>query len=309
MNRIRVRVAAVVLGGCLAAWPAAAQEGTSQLRGRVTDSQAGALPGVTVTVTNQDSGTFREALSSATARGSWPRCRRAAIRWRRSSRASRNSSAATSTVAVGNQVNVDMQLELGGVEETVTVTAQAPLIDVTSKEIGGNITTKELVRDPEHRAQLHLLRRPAARHRADREPGVVGIGHADGQRRRLPEQQLSRGRRLGQRRLPRAEQRRPGARAARRRAGVPGAHRAVRRGVRPHLRRDRQRRDQVRHQQVPRQRLRVLLQQGPARHGFLPGAEQPRQGRHRRRTSSAARSAVRSGRTRCTSSPTSSACG
>jgi hypothetical protein len=69
MNGIRVRVAAVVIGGCLTAWPAAAQEGTSQVRGRVTDSQAGALPGITVTVTTQDSGTFREAVSSGD--GSW----------------------------------------------------------------------------------------------------------------------------------------------------------------------------------------------------------------------------------------------
>ena len=52
------------------------------------------------------------------------------------------------TVAVGNQVNVDIQLELGGVEETVTVTSQAPIIDVSSKEIGGNITTKELSEIP-----------------------------------------------------------------------------------------------------------------------------------------------------------------
>jgi hypothetical protein len=59
MSRIRVRVAAVVVGGFLAALPAVAQEATSQIRGRVTDQQAGALPGVTVTVTNQDSGNFR----------------------------------------------------------------------------------------------------------------------------------------------------------------------------------------------------------------------------------------------------------
>jgi hypothetical protein len=52
------------------------------------------------------------------------------------------------TAAVGNQVNVDIQLELGGVEETVTVSGQSPIIDVSSKEIGGNITTKELSEIP-----------------------------------------------------------------------------------------------------------------------------------------------------------------
>ena len=50
--------------------------------------------------------------------------------------------------AVGVQVNVDIQLELGGVEETVTVSSEAPLVDVSSKEVGGNISTKELSEIP-----------------------------------------------------------------------------------------------------------------------------------------------------------------
>src|ERR1051325_291070 len=44
---------------------AVAQQGTAEIRGKVTDQQAGSLPGVTVTVTNQESGNFREAVSSS----------------------------------------------------------------------------------------------------------------------------------------------------------------------------------------------------------------------------------------------------
>jgi len=148
MNRIRVRVAAVVIGGCLATGPAIAQEGTSQVRGRVTDPQAGALPGVTVTVTNQDSGTFREAVSGAD--GSWFMAALPPGRYQVAAQLQgfKKFVRRDVTVAVGNQVNLDVQLELGGLEETVTVTSQAPLIDVSSKEIGGNITTKELSEIP-----------------------------------------------------------------------------------------------------------------------------------------------------------------
>ena len=64
--------------------------------------------------------------------------------------------ASTSTMAVG------------AVEETVTVTAESPLVDVTSKEIGGNITSETLVQAAERQRQLRRLRRPAARHRARR---------------------------------------------------------------------------------------------------------------------------------------------
>jgi len=48
-------------------------------------------------------------------------------------------------VSVGKTTSVDVRLEVGGVEEQVTVTGEAPLVDVTSKEVGGNITSRELI--------------------------------------------------------------------------------------------------------------------------------------------------------------------
>ena len=39
-------------------------------------------------------------------------------------------------------------MAVGGLEETVNVTAESPLVDVTSKEIGGNITSETLVKLP-----------------------------------------------------------------------------------------------------------------------------------------------------------------
>lgn len=43
---------------------ALAQQGLTELRGRVTDEQGGALPGVAILITNQDTGTFREVITS-----------------------------------------------------------------------------------------------------------------------------------------------------------------------------------------------------------------------------------------------------
>ena len=40
-----------------------AQQGTTEVRGRVLDPQGAMLPGVTVTVRNQDTGMFRETVS------------------------------------------------------------------------------------------------------------------------------------------------------------------------------------------------------------------------------------------------------
>ena len=49
----------------LFASPSFAQQGTSELRGKVTDQQNAVLPGVTVTVRNQDNGLFRETVTAA----------------------------------------------------------------------------------------------------------------------------------------------------------------------------------------------------------------------------------------------------
>jgi hypothetical protein len=48
----------------LSAAPAIAQQGTAELRGRVMDAQQAALPGVNVTVRNQETGMFRETVST-----------------------------------------------------------------------------------------------------------------------------------------------------------------------------------------------------------------------------------------------------
>src|SRR6476620_12787331 len=52
----------VLLLGCA---PLFAQQGTTELRGRVADAGGGVLPGVTVTVRNQATGMYRETVSGS----------------------------------------------------------------------------------------------------------------------------------------------------------------------------------------------------------------------------------------------------
>ena len=53
--------AAAVTVVCSSAW---AQQGTAELRGTAVDQQNAALPGVSITVRNQDTGMFRETTSN-----------------------------------------------------------------------------------------------------------------------------------------------------------------------------------------------------------------------------------------------------
>ena len=140
----------VCLVGILASGTTAAmaQEANAELRGRVLDAQGGVLPGVTITITNQATGVYRATASNedgtyfvtALAPGTYSivaelsgfkKYNRADVR-----------------LDLGKTTSLDLPLEVGGVTETVTITAATPLVDITSKEIGGNVTNREVTSLP-----------------------------------------------------------------------------------------------------------------------------------------------------------------
>jgi len=136
---------AVALGVWLGtAGLARAQQGTGELRGKVVDAQNAVLPGVTVVARNEASGQFREIVSgpdgsffmSALTPGNYElsaqltgfkKYQRGAVR-----------------VEVGKTQSIDVQLQVGGIEQEVTVTAESPLVDTTTKQLGGSVQSAEL---------------------------------------------------------------------------------------------------------------------------------------------------------------------
>ncbi len=136
----------VILVGFVA--PALAQQGTAEIRGRVTDSSGGALPGATVLVRNQASGVFRQGASSAD--GTYFLAGVIPGQYELSAELSgfRKYSHKDLRLEVGKTASFDIRLEVGGVSEEVTVSADAPIVDVTSKEVGGVLTNVDLVSLP-----------------------------------------------------------------------------------------------------------------------------------------------------------------
>jgi hypothetical protein len=142
------RLLPAVLLAILMAVPAWAQQGTTELRGKVTDPQGALLPGVTVTVKNQATGMYRETVSgedgSFIASGLVPGVYEIAAELQGYKKFTRRDL----QLEVGKTASIDLKLEVGSLEETVNVSAESPLVDVTSKEIGGNITSETLVQLP-----------------------------------------------------------------------------------------------------------------------------------------------------------------
>jgi hypothetical protein len=128
--------------------PALAQQATSELRGSVVDQQGAVLPGVTIVARNQDSGLFREAVSNVD--GSYFMTAMIPSVYEISAELPgfKKYSQRDVRLEVGKTTTVQIRLEVGTIQESVTVTAESPLVDVTSKEVGGYIQSQELLDTP-----------------------------------------------------------------------------------------------------------------------------------------------------------------
>jgi Carboxypeptidase regulatory-like domain/TonB dependent receptor/TonB-dependent Receptor Plug Domain len=132
----------------LASVPAFAQQGTADLRGRVTDQQGAVLPGVTITVRHQESGLFRETVSSADGTFLMSGMTPGMYEVTAELASFKKYTQRDVRLEVGRATPVELKLEVGGLTEAVTVSAEAPLVDTTSQEIGGRISSQEFVDTP-----------------------------------------------------------------------------------------------------------------------------------------------------------------
>jgi carboxypeptidase family protein len=132
----------------VAAAPAVAQQGTAEIAGLVTDAQGAVLPGVALVVTNEQTGVFRELTTSA--EGTYLASQLVPGRYKVVAQLAgfRTVERNALVLQVGTTLTINLTLEVGGIEQTVTVTGEAPLIDTTSARVGGNIEAEELAQTP-----------------------------------------------------------------------------------------------------------------------------------------------------------------
>jgi hypothetical protein len=121
-----------------------AQQGTSTIGGTVADEGAGVLPGVTLTLTNEATGLIREVISEAG--GSYLVPALPPGRYHLAAKLAGFKTFERRNIAaeVGRTTTIDVTLQVGGLEESVTVSAEAPQIDTRSAQVGGNITSTEI---------------------------------------------------------------------------------------------------------------------------------------------------------------------
>ena len=113
------------------------------ITGTVTDATGGVLPGVTVTAVHEATGNTFVAVTDE--RGIY-RIPARVGGYRLTAELSGFTTVTRSgiTLLVGQTANVPLQMTVSGVAETVTVTSEAPLLDITTSELGTNVDPQQM---------------------------------------------------------------------------------------------------------------------------------------------------------------------
>jgi hypothetical protein len=122
----------------LLAVPVAAFAQDAVLTGTVTDSTGGVLPGVTITAVNDATGNTFVGVTDGTGSYRIP-ARVGAYRITAELSGFTTIQRTGVQLLVGQTIDIDLQMTPSTIQETVTVTAEAPLIEVNTSELGGNI--------------------------------------------------------------------------------------------------------------------------------------------------------------------------
>jgi hypothetical protein len=137
-----VTVSALLTGGV------ASGQGTAELTGRVTDGSGGVLPGVTVTATQTNTGFTRTVVTDDAGQWVMPALPTGPYRLDVALQGFRTYTQTGIVLQVGGAPTVNAVLELGSLEETVTVEAAAPLVDVRNAGISEVVEQERILALP-----------------------------------------------------------------------------------------------------------------------------------------------------------------
>jgi hypothetical protein len=152
--------------------PTAAAQTAGSIGGTVVDANGGALPGVTVTVTNTDTSLVRSAVSGAEGRFVIPSLPPGPYDFRAELSGFRAHVRRGVQLSVAQQLVLNITLAVGGVDEEITVTADTSLVNVASHELSylvGSEAIEQLPLNGRNYTDLALM-----------QPGVLAYPHRDG---------------------------------------------------------------------------------------------------------------------------------
>ena len=142
VSHLRAVILATLFLAALA-FPAKAQVGAS-LSGVITDQTGAAVPDVTVTITDVDTGVARTATTDGGGRYHAFDLPVGRFEIRADKKGFTEEVRTGITLVVGQDATVDIGLQLSGVTQSVTVNADAPLVSTTTADISGLVGEQQV---------------------------------------------------------------------------------------------------------------------------------------------------------------------
>jgi hypothetical protein len=144
-----MRITPVIIGlGILlligATRSAIAQVTTGTILGTVKDQSAAVLPQVSITVTNVGTGISRSAITGSRGEYRIPALSVGAYEVQAELVGFQSSLHRGITLSVGREAVIDFTLQVGSVAEQVTVTGEAPLLEITTATVSGVVSTQQI---------------------------------------------------------------------------------------------------------------------------------------------------------------------
>src|SRR2546428_11024691 len=124
--------------------PLAAQFDSGQISGFVRDAQEAALPGATVTITNEATRNKRTTVTNSTGFFVIPDVPVGSYEIVVELQGFKKSVKTGIRITAASQIAVDAQLEIGTLEETVLVTAGQSFVQTTTAQVARTIETKQI---------------------------------------------------------------------------------------------------------------------------------------------------------------------
>ncbi|MGH8189284.1 MAG: carboxypeptidase regulatory-like domain-containing protein, partial [Steroidobacteraceae bacterium] len=149
MRRIPCSVAVVGLLALFAMCvptPALAQ--TGQINGVITDDSGGVLPGATVKAVEAATGLSRETVTDVDGRYTFTSLRPTTYDITAEISGFKTSQRAGVLLQANQNLTVNFPLELGALAETITVSGESPVVDVTSSTLSEVVDQKRIVELP-----------------------------------------------------------------------------------------------------------------------------------------------------------------
>ena len=116
--------------------------------GNVTDKSAAAIPGATVKIINKGTNQVRESITNSEGSFNFPTVQTGTYVISVSKNGFKTLTRSSVEVTLNNITRTNLALEIGEVSETISVTADAPLLQADRAEVRSELTSRKLLNLP-----------------------------------------------------------------------------------------------------------------------------------------------------------------